>query len=88
MNPSASGWIDKFGFLVRKHEDAFLGFDSLYTSLKQVGFVYGISTGIPPFIVPEHKLSEDEKAKINLLSALYFTFLLERNENDFDAFLE
>ena len=88
MNPSASGWIDKFGFLVRKHKDAFLGFDSLYSTLKQVGFVYGINTGIPTFIVPEHKLSEDEKAKINLLCALYFTFILKKGETDFDVFLE
>ncbi len=32
-------------------------------------------------------MSEDEKAKINLLNALYFTFLLERNETDFKVFL-
>lgn len=88
MNPSASGWIDKFGSLVKQHEDAFARFDSLYQSLKKTGFVYGINTGIPPFIVPEHKLSEDERAKINLLGALYFTFTLETKETNFDAFLE
>ncbi|MGB3151803.1 MAG: LETM1-related biofilm-associated protein [Maribacter sp.] len=88
MNPSASGWIDKFGSLVKEHKDAFTGFNTLYQSLKKTGFVYGVNTGIPSFIVPEHRLSEDEKAKLNLLGALYFTFRLETKETDFNTFLE
>lgn len=88
MNPSASGWIDKFGYLVKDHRSTFASFEELYQSLKKTGFVYGLNTGIPPFIVPEHKLSEDEKAKLNLLSALYFTFTLETKETNFDTFLE
>ncbi|WP_281540522.1 LETM1-related biofilm-associated protein [Maribacter aestuarii] len=88
MNPSTSGWIDKFGFLVKDHKSAFLSFEELYRSVKKTGFVYGLNTGIPPFIIPEHKLSEDEKAKINLLSALYFTFNLETKEANFNTFLE
>jgi hypothetical protein len=97
MNPSASGWIDKFGSLITEDTDSYADFNTLYDVLKKTGFVYGINTGIPNFIFPEHALSEDEKAKINLLNALYFTFrstLRERNPDSshldsflFDSFL-
>ena len=46
-----------------------------------------INTEVLPFIVSEHTLSEDEKAKINLFTALYYTYKLERNSN-FESFLE
>ncbi len=88
MNPSASGWIGKYGSVVQKHQNAFPNFDALYTSLKKSGFVYGLNTGIPDFIHPEHLLSEDEKAKINLLNALYFTFRLTNTDTDFSRFVE
>ena len=87
MNPSSSGWIDKFGYLVRDQVDSYKDFTDLYESLKKTGFVYGINLKIPRFITPEHNLSEDEKAKINLLAALYFTFRLVEKNPDFDAFL-
>lgn len=88
MNPSASGWIEKYGSVVQKHQHAFPDFDALYNSLKNSGFVYGLNTGIPDFIHSEHSLSEDEKAKINLLHALYFTFKLKHKEGDFTSFVE
>lgn len=87
MNPSASGWIDKFGSLVENEQSRYSDYGALYQELKKMGFVYGINTEIPRFIVSEHKLSEDEKAKINLLSALYFTFKLEAEQGDFSIFL-
>ncbi len=87
MNPSASGWIDKFGSLVENEQSPYSDYGTLYQELKELGFVYGINTKIPRFIVSEHKLSEDEKAKINLLSALYFTFKLEAEQGDFSIFL-
>ncbi|MEM7380800.1 MAG: LETM1-related biofilm-associated protein, partial [Bacteroidota bacterium] len=88
MNPSASGWIDKFGHLVKEQQDVYQDFEHLYTGFKETGFVYGINLGIPGFITTEHTLSEDEKAKINLLAALYFTFRLERKDTDFGTFLD
>ncbi|NHF59452.1 hypothetical protein FK220_008880 [Flavobacteriaceae bacterium TP-CH-4] len=88
MNPSATGWIDKFGSEVKDHLEYYPDFRSLYGDLKKIGFVYGINIRIPRFIRTEHTLSEDEKAKINLLTALYFTHRLERKEQNFKAFLE
>ncbi len=87
MNPSGSGWIAKFGYLVGENHDLYADFGDLYNGLKKTGFVYGINTNIPRFIVPEHHLSEDEKAKINLLTALYFTFVFEAQSQDFNSFL-
>ncbi|MGF1557811.1 MAG: LETM1-related biofilm-associated protein [Flavobacteriaceae bacterium] len=87
MNPSSAGWIDKFGHLTASHLTTYTDMDHLYHGIKKTGFVYGINLKVPPFIKSEHTLSEDEKAKINLLNALYFTFLLERNETDFKVFL-
>ena len=87
MNPSASGWIEKYGSVVQKHQNAFPDFDALYNTLKKSGFVYGLNSGIPDFIHPEHILSEDEKAKINLLNALYFTYKLQ-DGGDFNDFIE
>lgn len=88
MNPSATGWIDKFGSLVKDYQATYEDFNSLYYSLRKTGFVYGINSGLPSYIVPEHKLSEDEKAKINLLNALYFTFVDKNPNTNFGDFLE
>lgn len=88
MNPSTSGWIDKYGHLVKDNLETYSDFRDLYGGLKKTGFIYGINVKVPRFIVPEHTMSEDEHAKINLLTALYFTFKIEKNISDFDAFLE
>ncbi len=87
MNPSATGWINKFGQLATKNLVTYVGRDQLYLDLKTSGFVYGINIKTPPFITPDHGLSEDEKAKINLLNALFFIYLFERSDTDFQAFL-
>lgn len=88
MNPSSSGWIDKFGYLVKDQVESYKDYIDLYEALKNTGFVYGLNVKFPRFIQPEHKLSEDEKAKINLLAALYFTFRFEKKSTDFDTFLQ
>ena len=88
MNPSAAGWIDKFGSLVENNQSLYTDYQSLYAGLKQMGFVYGINTEISEFVTSDLKLSEDEKAKVNLLTALYGTFTIELENNDFSLFLE
>ncbi|WP_430907332.1 LETM1-related biofilm-associated protein [Maribacter sp. 2-571] len=88
MNPSAPGWITKFGSEVQDRPNHYKDVTDLYQGLKKTGFVYGINTDIPKFIETAHSLSEDEKAKLNLLTALYYTYRLEKGENDFTIFLE
>lgn len=88
MNPSSSGWINKFGHLVNQESSYFEDFDSLYRELKKNGFIYGVHLNISSFIEVEHTLSEDEIAKINLLTALYFTYTFEVEKTDFEAFVK
>jgi len=88
MNPSGPGWINKFGEVVSNKAGIYSDFSTLYESLKTNGFVYGINVKIPSFINIEHTPSEDEMAKINLVSALYFTYSLERRDTNFNDFLE
>lgn len=88
MNPSANGWIDKFGSLVKGHDGKYTSFNDLFEDLKNTGFVYGINAGHPNFIIPEHVFSEDEKAKINLLTGLYFSQKIVRPQTNFEDFLE
>ena len=88
MNPSASGWINKFGHLVKERPDLYTNFDALYSDLKTCGFIYGINISPPQFVEAELNLTEDENAKINLLTALYFTYTFEKDNVDFKEFLE
>ncbi len=87
MNPSAAGWINKYGYVVKDNLEAFNDFQDLYAGLKKAGFVYGLNIKIPRFISVDHSLSEDEKAKINLLTALYYTFKLHADESEFKSFV-
>lgn len=88
MNPSASGWIDKFGHIVKDYNTLYDNFDELYGHLKNLGFIYGVNISNPEFIINEHPLSDDEKAKVNLLTALYFTYREKEKETDFSNFLD
>ncbi len=88
MNPSASGWINKFGEIVSSDTTTYESFQDIYGELKKLGFVYGVNIKIPRYISPEHTLSEDEKAKINLLAALYKTYSLHNKNGSFKTFLD
>ncbi|KPM33111.1 Hypothetical protein I595_13 [Croceitalea dokdonensis DOKDO 023] len=88
MNPSAQGWITKFGSLVKTEKTPYANHKELYQELLQNGFIYGIHLNISGFIPSEHQLSEDEVAKINLLTALYFAYHFETQNSDFEVFVE
>ncbi|MEX0273633.1 MAG: LETM1-related biofilm-associated protein, partial [Flavobacteriaceae bacterium] len=88
MNPSAPGWINKFGHIVQEPNMGFASYGDMYASLRASGFVYGIHIESPSFIVTDHALTEDEIAKINLLTALYFSFTFETGKNDFSQFVD
>lgn len=88
MNPSSSGWIKKFGHLVKDQAEYYKDQDDLYANLKVSGFIYGFNMTIPAFIRSEHRLSEDEKAKINLLTALYFTYTFHHGFGRFSVFVD
>ncbi len=75
MNPSTSGWIEKF---LRNFDDHYntsqWSFDRLYSDLRQVGFIYG--TSIDTLITNDTDIvySEEEKTKLNLFTALVVVY--------------
>ncbi len=88
MNPSASGWIDKLGSLIKKKETVFKTMDSLYYRLRDIGFIYGMNLETLLYFDEENSWSEDEIAKINLIIALFHIYKIELNSNDYEAFIE
>lgn len=88
VNPSSSGWIEKFGHLVSEREQPFRDFRELYHRLRGMGFAYGMNVSVPEFIEPTHSLTQDEMAKLNLLFGMYYTFQLQAPSGDFQAFLK
>ena len=70
MNPSSVGWIGKYFHLIKDDVLPFSSFRDLYGELKKTGFVYGINIKIPRKIEADHKLTEDEAAKINVLDCI------------------
>ncbi|MCK0156981.1 LETM1-related biofilm-associated protein [Cellulophaga sp. F20128] len=87
MNPSSSGWIDKFGHLVTQSNMTYSSFSSLYVALCETGFAYGIHIKWLEFIPITHTPTEDEIAKANLISALYFTYVIAYNDRNYKNFI-
>ncbi len=86
MNPSTSGWIEKF--LKDLDDDLKLSsqsLDSLYIDLRKVGFIYGTSINTVIENTSDIVYSEEEKTKINLFYALvvaYHETIENGNKND------
>lgn len=78
MNPSTSGWIDKFYSQISKRNIPFESYEDLYIGLKANGFIYGVNVEIITAIEKTHTYSEDELAKINLLTALYHIYYFHK----------
>ena len=90
MNPSANGWVSKY---CREIDSGVLKLpdpDSLYNSLRTSGFIYG--TTVSTIITTDQRitLSEEEKTKINLFTALcgiYYDTIENGNSEDLVAAL-
>lgn len=87
MNPSASGWIDKLGSLIKNKETVFKSMDSLYYRLRDIGFIYGMNLETLLYFDEENSWSEDEIAKINLITALFHIYKIEIKSDDYDVFI-
>jgi hypothetical protein len=97
MNPSASGWVTKFGHILKEQKFVYFENMALFNQLKSLGFFYGSNVAIPAFIITEHEASIDERTKINLLFAMYCAYNhhcseqnktnnCEEKKNDFNEF--
>ncbi|MDG5492201.1 LETM1-related biofilm-associated protein [Psychroserpens sp. SPM9] len=88
MNPSTSGWIEKFCSLLSKKGIPFENYEDLYDGLKANGFIYGVNIGIIDQIDKTLKYSEDELAKVNLITGLYHIYYFRKGtvtKNEFIA---
>jgi len=89
MNPSAPDWILKFLSLYSREElvDDFKNETSFYNSLKQSGFIYGISVEVlsnKP--IGNLKLTKEELTKVNLFhSLIYQYFQTHKDATDLEA---
>lgn len=89
MNPSAQGWIDKFGSLHSRRPVVLRDELEFYHNFRNLGFIYGTNIRTLKGIPVPALISEEEKAKINLLSALYHIYVLHKNpKGNFNDFLE
>jgi hypothetical protein len=83
MNPSAIGWIKKI--LTVLPESLVLKFDKqeFYNSLKATGFIYGSNVSCLCDSVKNDDFNEEERCKINLVTAFYYIHHSEKSEEDF-----
>jgi len=87
MNPSSSGWIDKYIFILGKSKANFPFKNEMdfYFSLRENGFIYGFS--VNTLVELENKqitLTEEEIAKVNLLQAFFFVYFKHFPNSDFN----
>ncbi|WP_299334629.1 LETM1-related biofilm-associated protein [uncultured Psychroserpens sp.] len=88
MNPSTNGWIEKFCSQLSKKGVAFETYDQLYDNLKDFGFIYGVNVRVTDKIEQIHKYSEDELAKMNLITGLYHIYLFHRQKFSTNVFIK
>nr|WP_321223053.1 LETM1-related biofilm-associated protein [uncultured Psychroserpens sp.] len=88
MNPSTSGWIEKFCSQLLKNGIPFNDYNSLYNNLKQFGFIYGVNINVTNNIEKIHKYSEDELAKVNLMTGLFHIYYFNKKTFSTKAFIK
>lgn len=88
MNPSTAGWIVKFCSQISKKGVPFENYDSLYSSLKDYGFIYGVNVNITDTIDRTLTYSEDELAKVNLITGFYHIYLFRKGKVKTDLFIK
>lgn len=83
MNPSAFGWIKKLLRSISK--SSFLQLETLdfYHSLKQTGFIYGSNISCLCSNTDDSDFNEEERCKVNLISAFYYIHKTENSSEDF-----
>lgn len=89
INPSASGWIDKF-FLKQKSSElaAEMHPNTFYKKVRGTGFIYGhIVAFDTPFPINTKGWLQNEISKVALLNTLYGIYELTTQENNSEKFI-
>jgi hypothetical protein len=87
MNPSASGWIKKFGEFIKPLSPIDLNMNDLYIILKKNRFVYGYSSAPIFNFNLDQKLSQDEIEKLNLMTGFYYIYNIYHEKFNFNDFI-
>ncbi|MGV3460950.1 MAG: LETM1-related biofilm-associated protein [Flavobacterium sp.] len=88
INPSAHGWIDKF-FTQNAAAIIADGAEALYTDIRNTGLIYGHVVMPQGLDSKEIKgWTDDEKAKVALLGALFGIYRLTTELSDKDGFVK
>ncbi|MFV5697905.1 LETM1-related biofilm-associated protein [Flavobacterium sp. ZT3R17] len=90
INPSASGWIDKF-FIEQKfsNETVSKTTDSFYQKVRNTGFIYGhIITFETVNTIETKGWFKEEISKVALLNTLYDVFCLTKEEINSENFIK
>jgi hypothetical protein len=90
INPSASGWIDKYFIKQQSSEIPLSDTEAVYyNKLRNTGFIYGhIITFDIAFAIETKGWFKEEISKVALLNALYGIFCLTKKDIDTDLFIE
>ncbi|PKB15375.1 LETM1-related biofilm-associated protein [Flavobacterium sp. 5] len=90
INPSASGWIEKFFTKLKLSEQSVSETEaSFYQKLRNTGFIYGhIISFDTTFEIETKGWFNEEISKVALLNALYSIFSLTNKEKDPSNFIE
>ena len=89
INPSASGWIDKF-FLKQESSElaAEMHPNTFYKKVRETGFIYGhIVAFDTPFPINTKGWLQNEISKVALLNTLYGIYELTTKENNPEKFI-
>jgi len=89
INPSASGWIDKF-FLKQESSElaAEMHPNTFYKKVRETGFIYGhIVAFDTPFPINTKGWLQNEISKVALLNTLYGIYELTAKENNPEKFI-
>ena len=82
INPSASGWIDKF-FVEQKfsNKTTYSDMNTFYQKVRNTGFIYGHIISFDTVnAIPTKGWFKEEISKVALLNTLYGVYCLENNE--------
>ena len=90
INPSASGWIDKF-FSEQKPVQLPVVVNplALYKKIRATGFIYGHVVGFNILnAIETRRWTSEEYSKVGLLNSLFNIFELVTHESNFDLFVK
>ncbi|RYD88307.1 MAG: hypothetical protein EOP54_27460, partial [Sphingobacteriales bacterium] len=88
INPSASGWIDKFFGTLKGKLSVYENSHALYRAIRDTGFIYGHVVSFSNVAPKETKgWTTEEATKISLLNILYDVYRLISKKDDTQEFI-